>query len=463
MNRSHHLTLFGCLLILAVAARALSAPITAAKPPMGWDSFDCYGVYLNEKEAMANLEAMARVLKPSGYKYFIVDNGWFGEYKLLPDGYPAEKFAHDVRLNKYGLYLPSKMLFPHGFKPLVKRCHELGLKFGVHLMRGIPRKAYKENLPIKGTPYHARDIADTNAADNCTWCKYNYGVDMTKPGAQAWYDSVVRHVVDMGAQYIKYDDMVSHPAEIEAVVRAIAKTGQPVVLSLSPGNKVDPKAFATYCKANMLRVTPDIWDDMTGIDQAFAAWHKWSGYERPGFWIDLGMIPFGQLQLMSPPHNTASDKRTVALTGRGSIRWCRFSLPQMETFITIRALAASPLIVGGDLVTLDAVSLRLLTEPEMIACDQNGVMGHLVNETNGIEVWLAPKQNTQGKRGWIGVFNRTPAEKNVAISKDMLGLTTAKDVRLTDIWKGQRIYNLHGKEKIVATIAPDGVLFFVFK
>jgi hypothetical protein len=145
----------------------------APTPPMGWNSFDSYGVYLHEKAALANVEAMAEKLRPSGYEYFVVDNGWFGEYELVPGTiYPAEKHAHDVNLNEYGYFLPSKVYFPHGLRPIADRCHELGLKFGVHLMRGIPRKAVELNMPIQGTDYTARDVAITDPELNCRWCQY---------------------------------------------------------------------------------------------------------------------------------------------------------------------------------------------------------------------------------------------------------------------------------------------------
>ena len=164
-----------CVLTLAVA-KGMGAespqPKTqlAEAPPLGWNSFDSYLVYLPEQAALQNIEAMAAKLKPHGYQYFVIDNGWFGEYKLREGTlYPAEKQASDIRLNQYGQFLPSRVYFPNGFKPLVDRCHELGLKFGLHLMRGIPRKAYQLNLPIEGTSFTARDIANTNRADNCPW------------------------------------------------------------------------------------------------------------------------------------------------------------------------------------------------------------------------------------------------------------------------------------------------------
>ncbi|MDX1285004.1 MAG: alpha-galactosidase, partial [Draconibacterium sp.] len=146
----------------------------AQNPPMGWNSFDSYGVYLHEEAAMVNLEAFAEKLKPFGYEYYVIDAGWFGEFKLRPGTiYPAEKHAEKMNFNEYGLLQPSETYFPNGLQPIIDRCHELGLKFGLHLMRGIPREVVKLNLPVEGTNYHASDIADTTSI--CVWNPQNYG------------------------------------------------------------------------------------------------------------------------------------------------------------------------------------------------------------------------------------------------------------------------------------------------
>lgn len=433
----------------------------AQTPPLGWNSFDSYGVYLHEEAAYANLEAMAEMLKPHGYEYFVIDNGWFGEYQLQEGThYPAEKHAHDIRIDENGYYLPSKVYFPNGLEGIAKRCKELGLKFGVHLMRGIPRKAYELDLPIEGTPYTVRDIADIDPEENCTWCTYNYAVDMSKPGAQAWYDGLIQHIVDMGVEMIKYDDIVPHPDEVEAVAKAIQKTGKPILLSLSPGGQVDPEAIEFFRLSNMLRVTNDVWDEQKYIDECFEAWRKWGGKERHGFWIDMDMIPFGQLQLMSPPGANAEESLLsagdIALAGKGVTRWSQLSKAQMETFITMRALAASPLMMGGDLPTLDDFSLKLITDPDMLACNQNGVMGSLVHDEDGIETWKTPKQGVENQ-GWIGVFNRTAETQTVTLSKALLGLEGHVDYSLRDIWNNQAI-----EFSMPASIAGNGVVFIAY-
>jgi hypothetical protein len=441
-------------------SRSKKQTLLAKSPSMGWNSFDSYGVYLHEKAAMENVEAMAEKLKPHGYEFFVIDNGWFGEYELQEGTiFAAEKHAHDIRINEYGHFLPSKIYFPNGFKPIVDRCHRLGLKFGLHLMRGIPRKAYELNLPIKGTSLTARDIANTDPTENCRWCTYCYAVDMSKPGSQEWYDGLIQHIADMGVDFIKYDDIVPHPDEVEAVAKAIAKTGKPIVLSLSPGGDVDPEAIDFFRMANMLRVTHDIWDEQKDIDACFTAWRKWQGKERPGFWIDMDMIPFGQLQLMSPPSEDESktpfDKGDIALAGKGVNRWCQLSRPQMKTFMTIRAMAASPLMMGGDLPTLDDFSLSVITNAEMLACNQNGVMGSLVYEKDGLETWKVEKKDSPVE-GWIGIFNRTENKTSIKLATEQLGIDALSHT-FFDIW-GNKPFNARRVE-----LEPHDCVFFHYK
>ena len=446
-----------------------SEMLLAKTPPMGWNSFDSYGVYLHEKAAMENLEAFAEKLKPHGYEYFVIDAGWFGEF-ILQEGtiYPAEKHAVKVKFNEFGLLQPSDTYFPNGLNPIIDRCHELGLKFGLHLMRGIPRAAVKANTPVKGTQYFAQDIADTTSI--CVWNHQNYGVDMSKPGAHEFYNSLINQMAEWGVDFIKYDDIVPFPEEVKAVANAIAQCGRPIVLSLSPGGNVDPSQLEAFQKSQMLRVTADIWDDQEGINDCFEAWHKWQGKERPGFWIDMDMIPFGQLQLMSQkPAGVAGHESKSELTekmrsgqltpfellsGKGFNRISEFTNDQMYTFITLRALSASPLMMGGDLPTLDEFSLKLITDKDVLECNQNGVMGSLVYEKDGVEIWKTPKKNT--KDGWIGVFNRTGENQAISLKPENLGLDTAASYQLQDVWNTTELPTLDFK------INPNGVVFLKY-
>lgn len=444
--------------------------LLAQTPPMGWNSFDSYGVYLHEEAAIANLEAFAEKLKPHGYEYYVIDAGWFGEFKLQEGTiYPAEKHAEKLNFNEFGLLQPSKTYFPNGLKPIIDRCHELGIKFGIHLMRGIPRAAVKVNTPVKGTKYFAQDIADTTSI--CNWNHQNYGVDMSNPGAQEFYNSLINQMAEWGVDFLKYDDLVPFPEEIKGIANAIAQCGRPIVFSLSPGGDVDPNHLEAFKRAQMLRVTPDIWDDQKGIDECFEAWRKWQGKEQPGFWIDMDMIPFGQLQLMNlKPEGVQGDeskgelqKKMEAgeltpfelLAGKGFNRLSEFTKDQMYTFITLRALSASPLMMGGDLPSLDDFSLKLITDKDVLECNQNGVMGSLVYEAEGIEIWKTPNKNNK-EDGWIGIFNRNEEIKSFSLKRENLGLDAAESYKLQDVWNTSEVSSFDFE------INPNGVVFIKY-
>lgn len=428
----------------------------ADKPPMGWNSFDSYGVYCYEEAAFANMKAMDTKLKPYGYTYFVIDNGWFGEYQLEENThFSVERHASDIRINEYGLFEPSLTYFPNGFKHLIDSCHARGLKFGLHLMRGIPRKAVRLNTPVKGTKYRAADIADT--VNVCTWCTYNYGVNMDKPGAQEYYNSLISQLAGWGVDFIKYDDIVPFPNEVEAIVKAIKQCGRPIVLSLSPGDQVEDKDLPVLRNANMLRITGDIWDTQHSIDLSFDAWKRWQGKESPGFWPDMDMIPFGELQLMSPPNRKTKDQKEVALSGRGTTRWSDLNEAQKHTFITQRAMAASPLFYGGSVVTIDDLSLRLLTNQDMLACNQNGVIGNLILKKEDIEIWMVKEKGRDA--GWIGLFNRASQTQSPKFSREELGLNVGKKYCLSNIWEKRKVVN---PDKAIE-IPGNGVVFIRYE
>ena len=266
-----------------------------------------------------------------------------------------------------------------------------------------------------------------------------------------------------GIDLIKADDIVPFPKEVVAMSKAIENCGRPIVLSLSPGRNADPKHAAQYRQANMLRVTHDIWDDQEGMETAFAAWRKWRGAERSGFWIDMDMIPFGQLLVMSPQPKKTTDKqaKAVRLAGKGYHRKCGLTEAQKCAFITLRALAASPLMFGGDLPTLDAHSLALITNKDMIACNQNGVMGKLVGESKGVEVWLTPRKGAKFA-GWVGVFNRTDKAQAVTLTPGLLGLKGFGSLTCRDIWTNET-FILPAKTAPTAAIEPYGVIFLRYQ
>lgn len=423
-----------------------------SSPPCGWNSFDSFGGYLHERAAFVQLEAFKSKLAPHGYEYFVVDIGWHGEYQLKPGMiYPSPRTKHalDLHLDAHGRPLPSHCYFPNGFAALIARTHELGLKFGLHLMRGVPRKAVNARLPVKNAPgITAADIADVEST--CPWCHYNYGIDMDTPGAQKYYDSLVAQFAEWGVDFIKADDMTGYPREIDALIEAVSKCGRRMVLSLSHGGEADPHLLPVYERCAMLRVTKDIWDDPESIDRSFNAWGFWRRFSRPGLWLDLDMIPFGLLQTMSPQpaEGELPAGANPSLCGKGFTRRSRLSLDMRRTFITQRALAASPLFMGGELTTLTAEDLHLLTAPQMLACLRNGVGADLCYARGDAQVWHTSDRTSPG-RGWLGVFNRNPARQveSLVLSPERLNLPPA--VALHDIWGNQTLGTLADRPNVI--------------
>lgn len=198
--------LFLVLFSMALSNPGFSQGSGAEEAPLlGWNSYDAYGTHINGELTWKNLEAFIQKLKPYGYVYFVLDAGWYRYYDYKPgENWPTDGDEMHLTLDEHGRFIPAAFYFPDGLDEIIDYAHKHGVKFGLHLMRGIPRIAVEKDLPIKGTKYTARDIANTN--DTCVWSSLNYGVDMDKPGAQEYYNSVVELLSGWGVDFIKYDD-----------------------------------------------------------------------------------------------------------------------------------------------------------------------------------------------------------------------------------------------------------------
>ena len=421
-------------------------------PPMGWNSFDCYGGLSNEEILLENLEVFAQRYKPVGYTYFVLDGGWFAEFIRNPgERFPSCTEIQELRLDEYGRYIPSKTNFPNGLKKIADRAHELGVKFGLHLMRGIPKKAVERKLPILGTSYTAADIANKN--DTCSWCDFNYGIDMNRPGSQEYYDSLIELVASWGVDFIKADDITTHPQEVEAFVRGIAKCERDIVLSLSPGDNLPIENMKVYQLANTVRITHDIWDIGTHIDDAFAAWKQYSDCVAPGFYLDLDIIPFGRLNVYKRHSNS---QPTVG--EQGDNRWCALNTQQKYTFITMRALAGSPLFIGGELISMDPFSITLLTDSNMVDCNQHCGPAFNVFTGKDVTIWCTSKKGIKGE-GYLGVFNCSGENIEIDLDPDQVPMLNDQH-RIYDIWKQEYRGNFSGVLPLY--IPKDGVAFLKY-
>jgi len=475
----HNYFVISMLAVMIFACNSPKMPIEKIKPlaqtpPLGWNSFDSYGINIYEEVAMKEIDAFIEKFAPYGYEYFVIDNGWFASPKSeMYKGYlmpVADKtIPTEVSTDEYGIPAPSKQFFPNGLKPMADKLHAKGLKFGVHLMRGIPRVAVEKDLPIKGTNYSAKDIY--TIFDDCTWCIFMHGVDMTKPGSQEYYNSVFKQFADWDIDFVKVDNVTQFPAEIEGYVKAIEQCGRPMILSLSAGGTSNIDYLGTYKKTNMVRTTPDIWDNQIAIERSFESMRKWQGLEQPGFWPDLDMIPFGELCILRRPEveNKSPNKSQEELMGKMH-HWCKFTEPQKETFITQRAIAASPIMIGGSMITMDEHSYKLLTHPEMLACVKNGVHGKLFHVENNIELWSAPVANKDRwgfqeymyKEGWAAFFNRTDKAQTFEVKGKFLNFMQNGTYNLKDVWGKQSVGNYKKGSPLSLTIEPNGVVFLKY-
>lgn len=407
---------------------------------MGWNSYDSYGMLVTEADVKANADTMARHLKKWGWEYVVVDYLWYADNLTalnVREKNPVQNIDGNGRL------IPSTVLHPastggKGFKPLADYVHSKGLKFGIHIMRGIPFQAVKKNTPVLGTSVRAKEIA--NPADNCSWYAGLCGVDVTKKGGQEYYDSIVTLYAEWGVDYLKADDMAEpyHADEIAALSRAIKKGGRPIVLSLSPGPT--PLAQAGHVReyANLWRISGDFWDEWPKVLKQFELCRAWAPHIEPGHWPDADMLPLGRLSLRTDLKDH-------------SPRWSRLTKDEQITVMSLWSIFRSPLMFGGNMPDNDAFTISLLTNEEVLAVDQDSANNRELSAKDGLIVWAADVPDSKNK--YVAFFNtHDPGSVAVTVTWAELGLTGTRDVR--DLWVRKDIGPF--KDKFSAQIPPHG-------
>ncbi|HEY5914075.1 MAG TPA: glycoside hydrolase family 27 protein [Verrucomicrobiae bacterium] len=428
--------LAGPLLLALTAVRAEAAPTHwqfAPTPPMGWNSWDCFGTSLTEEQAKAQADAMAARLQPYGWNIFTVDIQWY-EPQSRGHGY---RQGASLAMDQFSRLVPAPNKFPSatngaGFKPLADYVHSKRLKFGIHVMRGIPRQAVRQNTPILGTSARAADIA--NPASTCAWNPDMFGVDLGKPGAQAYYDSLFQLYASWGVDFVKVDDIArpydqTQKAEIEAIRKAIDHTSRRIVLSLSPGDTPIEQGAHVADHANMWRVSDDFWDKWRPLYEMFGRLDRWTKYRAPGAWPDADMLPFGIIEFNRPTRFTR-DEQILCMT-----LWC---------------IARSPLILGGDMSKLDEFTLKLLTNPEVLAVNQSSTRNRQLSRQDDLIVWTAEVPDSRDL--YVALFNaqgnalpndvakalsRSPDKARVSVSFADLGITGK--AKVSDLWAKQEL------------------------
>jgi alpha-galactosidase len=433
-------SLFTAFLLLTSALSL--AQSVAPTPPMGWNSWDSYGTTVTEAQVKANADVMAATLKVHGWEYIIVDIQWYEPTAQGHDYAPGAKLAMD----KYGRLLPAVNRFPSaadgtGFTHVAEYIHSKGLKFGIHIMRGVPRQAVEQNTPIKDTQYHAADIADKD--NPCRWNPDMWGVDTTKPGSQAYYDSIADLYASWGVDFIKADDMGSHlyqPAEIKALSLAIGKTNRPIVLSISPGPGPISEAEFFEKYAQMWRISDDFWDDWKLLKKQFDYTRDWAEFVgKNDTWPDADMLPVGKL-------------RVTAKEGGGTPT--KFTPDEQQTLITLWCIFRSPLIFGGDLPGNDKGTNALLTNDEVLAVDQRSSANHQVFEGGNVRAWIADLPDSTDH--YLAVFNLGDDVVNVDLPWSKVGIN-AFILQVRDLW--QRT-SFGEKDRLLLTLRPHASVLY---
>lgn len=393
----------------------------AQTPPMGWNSWDCYGAAVNEAQVRQNAEYMARHLKPFGWEYVVVDIQWYNPAASTHDYDPFPEETMDA----FGRFLPAENRFPSaaggaGFKPLADDIHALGLKFGIHIMRGLPRIAAHRHLPIEGSAFRCDQVADPNSI--CAWNPDMYGLRQDHPGAKDYYDSIFRLYAQWGVDYVKCDDIArEYPhcqREIELISNACRDCGRDIVLSLSPGPAPVERAEHLKKYANLWRITDDFWDEWPLLRAMFERAEKWCVHAGPGHWPDADMLPVGALRQCYDDHP------------RGT--WTNFTQAEQRTMMTLWCLLRSPLMVGAELTAKDDFTLSLLTNAGVLAILKESWCAHPLYTTPEECAWIAPRRDGAGV--YVAAFNLSDKARRVCVDERCLEGTLQS---ATELWTGK--------------------------
>ena len=408
-SHPHRHRFLATLLALALAFFAVDGHQTrahaqangaAATPLMGWSSWS----FLRNHPTEAAMKAQALAMSTSGlvnagYKYVNLDDFWYLD--------PAST------VDAYGRWVTNSTPFPDGMANLGSYIHSLGEKFGMYLTPGIPVAAYNQNTPIQGTSFHARDIVSNTSNYEAN---YNFGsgrmyyIDYTKnpAAAQAFLNSWADQLAGYGIDYLKIDGVGDGDIpDVQHWSAALNQTGRTIHLELS--NSLDVHNAATWQQnANGWRIDGDVecycgsngssypLTDWNNVSARFSDVVPWIGVGTTGGWNDLDSVEVG---------NGSNDGLT---------------LDERKTQLTLWAIENSNLTLGVDLTNLDATDRGLLTNPEVLAVDQNGHPARAVDRTTSQQAWYAP--NGDGSYT-VALFNLSSSAATAAVNWQDVGFT----------------------------------------
>src|SRR3984893_1471366 len=424
----------GIARLLAAAVLAYCLPAAAQvngvadQPYFGWSSFSqqtLSGNFLTQANMMAQSDALAASgLQQHGFNYINVDSGWRGSF------------------DAYGRPIPNPATFPD-IAALAAHVHANGQKLGIYWIPGVEQPAVDANLPILGTPFHIQDImvvpyVPGNAFSSGQSLPYHRKIDFTKPGAQAYMDSVVALFASWGVDAIKldrvtpgsYDDSltINKLADVQAWSLAIAHSGRPIWFTISWS--LDADYLGTWQQfANARRIDEDVecegrcgtLTDWPRITERFYDEVGWEHAAGPTVgWNDLDTLDVG----------------TSVYTGLNET--------EQHAALTFWAMSNAPLNLGGDLTTLDDAGKRMLSNDEVLAIDRSG---HPAIQIRGGDtpVWM---MKLDDGTVYVALFNMDAIPVPLQVGWRDLGFTAAH--RIHDVWNDYDLWpNGQGLEALV--------------
>ncbi len=379
----------------------------ALTPALGWNSWNCWAGAVDQEKVLTSAKAMASSgLVEHGWSYMNIDDTWQGT-RPPP--------AHALQANEK---------FPD-MKKLSAEIHALGLKLGIYSTPWITSYA---TYPGGSSD----DPAGTWARPDGTK-QVNRKIKPWAVGDYSFATADARQWADWGVDYLKYDWNPIQFPETATMANALRDSGRDIIYSLSNAAPFE-HAGDWNRLANSWRTTGDIrdtWGSMSGIGFAQDRWRAFGG---PGHWNDPDMLVVGYVGWGPKLHPT------------------RLTPNEQYTHISLWSLLSAPMLIGCDLARLDAFTLNLLSNDEVLAISQDE-LGHQAAQTyvdGRRQVWV--KALADGSHA-VGFFNLAQSPQDISVAWTQLGLKAPGRVR--DVW---RQHDEAPGDRVTANLPRHGVL-----
>lgn len=389
----------------------------ALTPPMGWNSWNCWG----DKVTAQNILDAAKAMVSSG----LINHGW--TYINIDDSWQG------LRRGKYNA-LQGNEKFPD-MKALCDSIHALGLKVGIYSTPWVTSYAEypggsAENPEGKWEKPTIPKRGNVNKKI-LPWAigKYSFA----KADAKQW--------AEWGIDYLKYDWSPNELLETIEMYNALRNSGRDIVLSLS--NNMPYENIPEISKyANAWRTTGDIRDTWESVIRIGFSQDKWAPYQRPGHWNDPDML-------------------VVGYVGWGNPRPTRLTPDEQYLHITLWSLLSAPLLLGCDLTKLDEFTLNLLTNDEVIEINQDPLGKQAVSLSSEGDIRIYVKPLSDGSKA-VGFFNLSNHDSTVTFRLSQIRLFTKQLVR--DVWRQKDLGLFENEFQIkVASHSAELVRIFPIK